>query len=103
MIESLFSGLVRLLAWLWGSAMTLYYLAGFFIVIGGFVIFAGSVAHHYWKRSLEDRTVYLPPPPPTSVRIENLNVTVELTESQLLNLLAWGDVRALPPPERDEE
>ncbi len=57
MIEWILSGVARLMTWLWSSAVTLYYLAGFFVVVGGFLIFLGSIAHHYWKQSLEQRAV----------------------------------------------
>lgn len=94
MIEWFFSGIVRVLAWLWTSALTLYYLAGFFVVTGGLILFTASVIHHFWKKSQYPRTS-----PASSNRINihivNLNVTVELTEAQARSLLS-GDRRALP-------
>ena len=106
MIEWLLSGLVRILSWLWSSAVTLYYLAGFFVVLGGLVIFTGSIIHHYWKRSLENREAVRSQEPRTSVHIENLNVTIELTEAQLQRLLR-EQARALPvgtdPEEQDPD
>lgn len=93
MIEWLLSGIGRSLVWLWTSAMTLYYLAGFFIVAGGLIIFIGSTAHHYWKRSLEQR--------PTArshvtIHVDQLNMTLEITESQLRSLLAERGMGELP-------
>ncbi len=103
MIEWILSGLVSLLAWLWNSAMTLYYLAGFFVVLGGFVVFIGSIAHHFWKRSLEPDATPVPAQPRMTVHVENMNVTLELTEAQLRGLLSETDLRALPAPREREE
>jgi fatty acid desaturase len=106
MIEWILSGLVSLLAWLWNSAMTLYYLAGFFVVLGGFVVFIGSIAHHFWKRSHEQRPTRPTRPsaqPRVTVHVENLNVTLELTGSQLRGLLSEGTLPALPPANHPDE
>lgn len=97
MIEWIFSGIVRLFAWLWTSAMTLYYLAGFFVVVGGLIVFTASVIHHFWKRSLEQRlTTAFPQESRVTVHIENL--TLEVTEPQLRRLLAEREQKALPRP-----
>lgn len=101
MIEWILSGLVSLLVWLWNSAMTLYYLAGFFIVVGGLVMFVGSVIHHFWKLSQEQRIKGIPNPP-VSVHVENLNLTLELTEPELRRLLADRERRTLPSGDQGE-
>jgi hypothetical protein len=103
MIEWLLSSLVRILVWLWTSAATLYYLAGFFIVLGGLVMFTGSVIHHSWKRSLEDRVSVTSRERPTNVHIENLHVTLEVTESQVRELLEAKGWPALPPGDPNEQ
>jgi hypothetical protein len=97
MIEWLLLLLGGLVTWLWSSAVTLHYLAGFFIVAGGFVMFVGSVIHHYWKRSRDRRMSAAPLPPLVDVHIENLNVTLQLTEAQVQELIAQAPRKALPP------
>lgn len=97
MIESFFSGLARLVVWLWNSAMTLYYLAGFFVVVGGLIFFICSVISIYWKRSLEKKAAAVAPVARTHVHIRNLNVTLELTDAQVQALLEGGGRVALPP------
>jgi Uri superfamily endonuclease len=96
MIEWIFSGLVRLVVWLWSSAVTLYYLAGFFIVIGGLIMFVGSVVHHYWTRSLEQRISQ------THSRQDRVvvhidHLTIEVTEPQLRRILGAHELPALKP------
>lgn len=102
MIEWILSGLVSLLAWLWNSAMTMYYLAGFLVVMGGLVIFVGSVIHHVWKLAHEQRP-HVSPSAPVTVHVENLNVTVEMTEPELRRLLAERNLAALPPGDEDDQ
>ena len=95
MIEWLVSGLVSLLAWLWHSAMTLYYLAGFFVVLGGLVMFLGSIAHHAWKRAQEQRIAEVHVAhPQVTIQIENM--TLQVTEAQLRRILTETDMKALP-------
>lgn len=84
--------------------MTLYYLAGFFIVVGGFVIFLGTVIHTLWHRSLERSVAASTDQRRTAtVNVNNLDFRVELTEAQLRSLLAPGDLPALPEAEPDSE
>lgn len=104
MIEGLVSGFIRLVAWLWSSATTLYHLAGFFIVAGGFVIFLGTVIHTLWHRSVERVTVASAAQRRTvRLYVNNLNLTLEVTESQLHSLLAYRDLPALPEAKPDSE
>lgn len=102
MIEWILSGLVSLLAWLWNSAMTMYYLAGFFVVMGGLVMFVGSVIHHFWKLSHEQRP-HVSPSRPVTVHVENLNVTLEMTESELRRLLTQRNLPALGSGDHEAE
>jgi hypothetical protein len=53
MIESVLGGTVRLISWLVSSAASLYYLVVVLVVLGGFVMFLGSMIHFLWKRSQE--------------------------------------------------
>ncbi|MGH2753653.1 MAG: hypothetical protein ACRDLB_04405 [Actinomycetota bacterium] len=94
MIEAFLTFVARVLGWLWASAATLYYLAGFFVVAGGLVMFVGTVAHHFWKLSREERRPATPSH--VTVHIENLNVSVQITQAQLRELLQ-REPRALPP------
>jgi hypothetical protein len=59
-IEWILTGLVRLVTWAWASALTLYYLAGFLIVVGGLIMFAGTVIHHLWTKSADRRPMPRP-------------------------------------------
>ena len=103
MLEAFFSGVGKLLVWLWNSAMTLYYLAGFFIVVGGLVFFLCSVISIYWKRSLEKKASAVTPIARTDVHIRNLNITLELTDQQVQALLAGGARRALPRADDEDD
>ena len=83
---------MRLFTWLLSTAESLYWLAGFLVVAGGFVMFIGSTIHHYVTR----------PPSPTfvdnrryNVHVENLNVTIEMTKEEALELISRRS--ALPP------
>lgn len=102
MIDWFFSGLISLLSWLWHSAMTLYYLAGFFIVVGGLIMFAGSVIHHLWKRSTEHQLRSAAAAQPrVTIYVENM--TLEVTEPQLRRLLEDRDLKALPFGDQETE
>lgn len=103
LIEWIFSHLVQLVSWLWTSAMTLYYLAGFFVVAGGFVIFTATVVHELWKRGRDQRPMATDPQPGITVHVENLNMTLELTEPQLRSLIADQDLSALPAADSRHE
>lgn len=101
MIEGLLDGLVRIVGWLWSSAMTLYYLAGFFIVVGGFVMFVVTIIQMLWNRSLERSVAASDHRPAATVHVDNLNLNIQMTESQLRSLLAYMDRPALPEADRD--
>ena len=96
MIEGLLDGLVRFVARFGSSAMTLYYLAGFFIVVGGFVMFLFTMIQMLWNRSLERSVAASDHRPAATVHVDNLNLNIQMTESQLRSLLAYMDRPALP-------
>ena len=89
----MFGELVDAVAWLLRAAEDLYYLAGFFIVVGGFVLFVGSAIGMAVSRAGEKRSAQATSAPaPVNVHIENLNVNVLVVDPQRIS-----DATALEP------
>ena len=102
MIESVLVGVVRLISWLISSAAALYYLAGSIVVLGGFIMFFGTIIHHFWTRAQERalqthdvRSRHV------NVLVENLNVTIQMSEEQLRAYLDKPAPRELPGGSND--
>ncbi len=104
LIEWIFSHLVQLVTWLWTSAMTLYYLAGFFVVAGGLVIFTGTVVHELWKRGRDQRPMATGPPPRITVHVEKPEHDARSDGTAASKAVGRADQSALPAGDsRDED
>jgi hypothetical protein len=97
MIESVLGGTIRIISLLVSSAASLYHLIVAIAVLGGLVILLGTVIHYLWTKSqerfpliqdVETRRV--------NVHVQNLNVTIEMSEDHLKAFLDERGSRKLP-------
>jgi hypothetical protein len=102
MIESVLVGVVRLGSWLISSAAAIYYLAGSIVVLGGFIMFLGTIIHHFWTRAQERALLaHNVGSRHVNVHVENLNVTIQMSEEQLRAYLNTPLPRELPGGSND--
>ena len=87
---------MRLLTWLFTTAESLYYLAGFFVVVGGLLIFVGHLIHDYVMQSQIARPTRVDNGP-IYVHVENLNLSIEMSREEAIEFLARREQRELPP------
>jgi preprotein translocase subunit Sec63 len=102
MIESVLGGAIRLISWLVSSAASLYYLVVVLVVLGGFVMFLGSMIHYLWTKSQErPQPIHYVDNRRVDVHVENLNVTIQMSEDQLHEFLDKRQSRELPASSTD--
>jgi hypothetical protein len=102
MIESVLGGIVRLISWLVSSAASLYYIVVVLVVLGGFVMFLGSMIHYLWTKTQErSQLLHNVDNRRLDVHIENLNLTIQMSEDQLQALLEKRRSRELPASPTD--
>lgn len=86
---------MRLITWLFSSAEALYYVVGVFIGIGGLLLFIGTAIHRVVMnprrgvRYVDNRRV--------NVHVENLNLSIDMTRQEVLELMEKRERLELPP------
>jgi hypothetical protein len=87
---------VRLITWLFTASESLFYLVGFFISVGGILMFVGHVVHHYVTRPRTPNPLYVDNRR-VDVHIENLNLSIEMSRDEVIELIERRGGKELPP------